>query len=381
MAPAGRRRPAGRPRPAVPVAVLGPLVVQARPGPAEPALVTVAGPELTTVADDEAVVHNGLVVDRWRGLDPATGYRFGSVSFTTLPRPGGERLATVATVNDVHFGEEVAGLIEGTDIGPVFTSGPGEDPYPEVMNRGAIGEITAVRPDAVVAKGDLTADGTREQFDAFLAAYGEAFGDRLHWVRGNHDVTDGAVAVDDGAPFAVDLPGVRLAVIDTSIPGRATGRVTADDLDWLDTAAAESDRPVLVFGHHHPWNPDGAKREAEYFGINPDDSEALVAVVARRPAIVGYFAGHTHRNRVRRFGATGDVPWVEVACVKDYPGSWAEYRVFEGGILQVHRRISTPEALRWSERTKAMYGGLYRDYAFGALEDRCFAIGLRERTW
>ena len=52
----------------------------------------------------------------------------------------------------------------------------------------------------------------------------------------------------------------------------------------------------------------------------------LVAVAARRRAIVGYFAGHTHRNRVRRISSTGDRPWVEVACVKDYPGTWAEYR-------------------------------------------------------
>lgn len=339
---------------------------------------TVPRGELTTVADDEAVVHNGLVVDRWRGLDPGTAYEFGSVSFRTLPRPGGERLATVATVNDVHFGEEVAGVLAGTEIGPVFRSEPGEDPYPEVMNRGAIGEIVAVAPDAVVAKGDLTASGRREEFDAFLGAYGRAFGDRLHWVRGNHDVTEGADPAEDGAPYAVDVPGARLAVLDTSIPGRPTGRVTADQLEWLDTVAAESDRPVMVFGHHQAWNPDGAVREPGYFGINPDDTEALVAVVARRPTIVGYFAGHTHRNRVRRFAATGDVPWVEVACVKDYPGTWAEYRVFEGGILQVHRRISTPEALRWSERTKAMYAGLYEAYAFGRLEDRCFPIWRRD---
>jgi hypothetical protein len=68
---------------------------------------------------------------------------------------------------------------------------------------------------------------------------------------------------------------------------------------------------------------------------------------------------------------------VEVACVKDYPGSWAEYRVFEGGVLQVHRRISTPEALDWTERTRVMFGGLYPDYAFGSLADRCFAITPR----
>ena len=134
---------------------------------------------------------------------------------------------------------------------------------------------------------------------------------------------------------------------------------------------------MLVFGHHHPWNPDSHSREATYFGINPDDSEALVAVFARRPSLVGYFAGHTHRNRVRRFQATGGVPWVEVACVKDFPGAWAEYRVYEGGILQVMRRISSPAALAWTEKTRGMFGGLYVDYAFGQLADRCFPIWPR----
>ena len=88
----------------------------------------------------------------------------------------------------------------------------------------------------------------------------------------------------------------------------------------------------------------------------------------------GAAAGHTHRNRVRRFPATGDRPWIEVACVKDYPGTWAEYRVFDGGVLQVHRRISTPEALDWTEKTRHMFAGMYADYAFGALDERCFAM-------
>ena len=140
--------------------------------------------------------------------------------------------------------------------------------------------------------------------------------------------------------------------------------------------AAEADRPVLVFGPPPRVEPRLRERPEAYFGINPDDSERLVDVVARRPRIVGYFAGHTHRNRVRRFSATGDVPWVEVACVKDFPGAWAEYRVFEGGILQVFRRISAPEALAWSERTRGMFAGLYEIYAFGALADRCFAIAI-----
>jgi hypothetical protein len=48
--------------------------------------------------------------------------------------------------------------------------------------------------------------------------------------------------------------------------------------------------------------------------------------------------------------------------------------VFEGGVLQIHRRISAPAALSWSERCRAMFGGLYPQYAFGDLADRCFPI-------
>ena len=130
---------------------------------------------------------------------------------------------------------------------------------------------------------------------------------------------------------------------------------------------------MLVFGHHHPWDPSSAARNERYFGINPDDSEALCGVITRRTAIAGYFAGHTHRNRVRRFEAARRVPIVEVACVKDYPGAWAEYRIHEGGYTQIVRRIAAPAALAWTEQTRSMFGGLYRDYALGAQSDRCFS--------
>ena len=66
------------------------------------------------------------------------------------------------------------------------------------------------------------------------------------------------------------------------------------------------------------------------------------------------------------------VPIVEIACVKDYPGAWAEYRVYEGGYTQVTRRVASPDAMAWTEKTRAMFAGLYRDYALGHLRDRCF---------
>ncbi|HEY3702636.1 MAG TPA: hypothetical protein VGL32_10300, partial [Acidimicrobiales bacterium] len=125
--------------------------------------------ELTTVADDEVVLHvpgspdHQAQVIRRTGLEPDGDQLVEGVPFRTLPRPPGERLATVATVNDVHFGEVECGVLEGNTSGPVLRVGPGEMPYPDMMNRAAVHEIAAIQPDIVLAKGDLTTHGTAEE--------------------------------------------------------------------------------------------------------------------------------------------------------------------------------------------------------------------------
>ncbi|NCY17704.1 MAG: hypothetical protein EBX39_13300, partial [Actinobacteria bacterium] len=321
------------------------------------------------------------------GLDPETTYplqvdghehgEYLPTAFTTLARPSGELLATVATVNDVHFGETRCGAWEDDPaVGPILSVEPGETPYPLTMNNAAIDEMLERRIDAVIVKGDLTDAGKQEELDAFLATYGR-LGERLHYVRGNHDAMIDPEMAINGAPYKVHVPGATLAVLDTVDPGRDGGRLTALQLDWLDALAAEATTPVLVFGHHHPWDPADPDRNPTYFGINPDDSERLVALFARRPAIAGYFAGHTHRNRVRRFEAVPHIPIVEVGCTKDYPGLWAEYRIYEGGYTQQVHRMSAPAAVSWTERTREMFFGLYRDYALGSIDDRCFTHEFR----
>lgn len=336
--------------------------------------------EITTAADDEIVAHLGARVARRGCLSPGSEHTLCGQRARTLPRPPGERLATVATVNDLHFGETEAGSYEGPPPMAGVRVGPGEPPHPETMNRAAAQEVAAIAPDAVVAKGDLTDAGRPEELSAFRACWEATFGSRLHWVAGNHDVLDPGHPLRGPATAEIRLPGLVVALLDTAVSGSPSGRLSPGQLEWLDELAARAGREaqmVLVLAHHHPWNPSSRTRPEGYFGINPTDSEALVALVARRPAIVAYAAGHTHRNRVRRFAATGDLPWIEVAALKDFPGSWAEYRVFEGGVLQVYRRISTPAALDWSERCRAILGGWYPSYALGSLDDRCLAIWPR----
>ncbi len=336
----------------------------------------------TAVGACEVVTQGRYHYVRVEGLEPATEYELrveGADSsallpqrLTTLARPLGRKLVTIATANDVHFGESECGRLgDGEQLGPIFTAEPGDDPYPEIMNQSVIDDIGALGPDAVIVKGDLTDTGSEEQYEMFLAAYGR-IGPRLHHVRGNHDAMITETIASEHAPFAVVLDGVTLAVLDTVRPGTDKGRITASQLEWLDVLCAESAQSVLVFGHHHPWDPSDHQRDDHYFGINPDDSDALCAVIARRESIAGYFAGHTHRNRVRRFPQARDVPIVEVACVKDYPGAWAEYRIHEGGYTQIVRRASSAAALAWTEKTRQMFAGLYRDYALGRPEDRCF---------
>jgi predicted phosphodiesterase len=334
-------------------------------------------PEVMTVADDEVVVYRGAQRSVLADLDPDTDIDLGFRTVHTLPRRG-ELLATFTTVNDVHFGETVCGRVGGADFA-TFSVEPGATPYPVVMNAGAVAEMSAVGPDAVVVKGDLTSTGVVEEYEQFRDMYDSAFGDRLLHVRGNHEsfheLDVAALPTQERT-----LPGVILAVLDTSRDRTVNGRLSADQLDWLDELGARADRPVMVFGHHPVWKPESEPRSDECFGLIPDDTEALVAVFGRRPRLAAYVAGHTHRNDVAWFDGAPGVPFAEVSCVKDFPGSWVEYRVYEDLILHIHRRIGTPDALAWSERTRGMFAGTYVPYALGRLAHRSFAVDLADRA-
>ena len=345
--------------------------------------VTDADAQVTTrVGDTEVTTVGPHHFARFPDLEPATEYgvqvdgapadEFLPDRVTTLAVPSGRRLGTLATTNDVHFGEVEAGKVHFDDaVGPIVRALPGEPPYPETMNGGAIAEIRELDPDAVLVKGDLTNLGTPDEYAAFLAAY-EQLGPRMRHVRGNHDAMIDPTMALEGAPYTIDVGGVTLLVIDTVLPGSERGQITREQIGILGEVASATSGAVLVFGHHHLWDLDAAERSVAYFGVNPDDTEAFGEAVLAHENVVGYFAGHTHRNRVRRSDRARRVPFVEISCTKDYPGVWAEYGLYEGGFTQVVRRISAPDALVWTERTRPMYHGLYRAYALGPLDHRCF---------
>ncbi len=400
MAQAGRPRNRHGDSAVTDVAVLGPLVERATDRTTRaPLPVTVI--DVTTVTDSGAVIHvmpdaddASVVIHRIDGLepdsdaviavpDPTDPALVHELAIRTLARPTGELRCVFATVNDVHFGELRAGQIDDLEQGPIRRSAHGAEPYPEVMNRSAVAEMAMIDPAAVIVKGDLSLDGTEDEWAAFENCYRTPFGDRLHVVRGNHDSYRGQEAY--AGDQRIDLPGVTVALLDTAIPAATTGNITAEQADWLDALAADATHPVIAMGHHQQWitgtsaDAGESNRSDDYFGLHPDASDRLDEVCARRSSIVAYAAGHTHRHRVRAMTRSG-VPSIEVGCTKDFPGTWAEYRVFEGGIMQVVHRMSAPEALAWSEPCRALYSDFgvdYGSYALGTLTDRCFVIPLR----
>src|SRR3954465_2011157 len=122
----------------------------------------VTGPRGPPEAAPEGPFHDARVT----GLEPDTAYelevegaapdgRWLPAEVRTLVQPRGRLLATIATANDVHFGETECGKTgdPATDpMGPVLSSAPGEPPYPEMMNGAIVDEMLVLDPHIVVVK-------------------------------------------------------------------------------------------------------------------------------------------------------------------------------------------------------------------------------------
>ncbi|MFQ5558069.1 MAG: metallophosphoesterase family protein, partial [Acidimicrobiales bacterium] len=173
---------------------------------------------------------------------------------TTSPSLSSAPLSRIATISDLHFGEEGFGLVKRM-------SEPRSTPigHPLRCALAAVREAEAWGAQLLVVKGDITDRGHGhewEQFDTLLSA--------IHVpviaIPGNHDVKRGRRSVDATEALRarglfpcpvhhVDVPGARIVAVDTTIRGQSRGRLEPRLVDLQ--AALDADRPMLVFLHHH----------------------------------------------------------------------------------------------------------------------------------
>ncbi|WP_228782686.1 metallophosphoesterase [Nocardia abscessus] len=324
--------------------------------------------------------------------DPAAPEARGE--FTTLVPPPGRRLRTLALANDVHYGEQISGLIVG-DLPPGFRQAPDLAPYPEVMLAAVLDDLR--RPDRgaerLLLAGDLTAEASEHDtrtVRARLDAWGSLGRDYLA-VRGNHDRPHIGAEYTACVPAAADhrdcwadafsarqqlveheIGGLRLLGVDTSRLDGAGGSIERPQFDHLaERLRADPDRPTLLFGHHPVTTESGLTNLAgPGFVLDGRDSAELQTLYTRSPGVFLHHSGHTHRNRRTRPDASCAVEFLEVAAVKEYPGGYSLLRLYEGGYMVNFYKTRTEQARRWSALTRGEYFGLLPDYTLGTCADR-----------
>ncbi len=205
---------------------------------------------------------------------------------------------TIVQITDLHLVPEGSLLQDGLDPVPPLAAA-----LDAVAGAGA--EVVAL-----VVTGDLVDAGDAASYRRLRGLMAEVAVPVLY-AAGNHD--DRAALREHllGEPASTApldhvawFGGTRVVVLDSTVPGRAHGELTPDQLAWLADELATPAPDGTVLALHHPPLPTPSRLLA---GIALRDPGALRVVLAGSDVRV-VLCGHTH---VTSAGTLGGVPvWV-----------------------------------------------------------------------
>jgi Icc protein len=175
----------------------------------------------------------------------------------------------------------------------------------------AVAAVNALprRADAVIVSGDLVDSGRPAQYE-HLRELLAPLACPVYLLPGNHD---DRIALRAAFPshaylhqgslsyvhYAVDLEGLRLVVLDTSVTGAPHGELGEGQLAELDaTLGARPDAATLLVMHHPPFKTFIERMDD--FGLQRG-GPGLAEVLARHPQVDRIVCGHLHRSIVGRF--------------------------------------------------------------------------------
>jgi 3',5'-cyclic AMP phosphodiesterase CpdA len=195
-----------------------------------------------------------------------------------------EKPVLIAQLSDLHIGSDWEGV----------------DPVP-CLER----VIAAVRGlpnpvDGVVVTGDVAGNGRYKEYELARELLAR-FEVPVHVLPGNHDDRAGlrrafGLPGEGGEPidYAVEVRGVRILVLDSTVPGQDPGALEADQLAWLDRQLAEHPEAPAVLAMHHSPLPTGID-EWDEVNLSAADRQALGEVVGGHDQVKAIVAGHLHR--------------------------------------------------------------------------------------
>ncbi|MEZ0363256.1 phosphodiesterase [Mycobacterium sp. pUA109] len=168
-------------------------------------------------------------------------------------------------------------------------------------------EGSRARPDALIFTGDLADTGQPDAYRALrelVEPLAARLGAELIWVMGNHD--DRAALrqhllreAPSMAPMdrVHDIAGLRIVVLDTSVPGHHHGELSAQQLEWLATQLAEPAPFGTILAMHHPPVPSVQDLAA----LVELRDQAALAEVLDGTDVRAILAGHLHYSTAATF--------------------------------------------------------------------------------
>ncbi|MDO9458269.1 metallophosphoesterase [Nocardioides sp.] len=159
----------------------------------------------------------------------------------------------------------------------------------------------------------------------------EAMGAQVVWTMGNHDERAPysqalfGTASDEPQDRVIEVDGLRVVALDTSVPGYHHGELEPAQLAWLADVLSTPAPHGTVLAMHHPPIPLPMLRAAEL--IELADQDALAAVVAGSDVRV-VLGGHFHYTSWSTFAG---VP-VSVASASCYTADPAPIERFVSGV-------------------------------------------------
>jgi 3',5'-cyclic-AMP phosphodiesterase len=213
----------------------------------------------------------------------------------------------------------------------------------------AVQRVARLKPaaNAIVISGDLAEHGTGAEYEQVRERL-STLSAPVFVLPGNHDDREamrssfrlgGAGA--QPISYSVDLGALRLIVLDSTVPGKASGIV---DVEWLDSQLTKTgDMPTVVAMHHPPMRigiPVG-----DEMGIPVGQLAELAAVVERHPQVLRLIGGHVHRTVWGALGGrtvfSGPSTYVQMTLdfttheivLSDEPSGFAVHLLRDGELL------------------------------------------------
>jgi 3',5'-cyclic AMP phosphodiesterase CpdA len=176
------------------------------------------------------------------------------------------------------------------------------------------------KPDAIVVTGDIADNGQPEAYRRIREIVESAAavnGTQIIWVMGNHDERRAfhANLLDepeslDSVDRVFDVNGLRIVVLDSTVPGHHHGVIDEEQLRWLGEVLATPAPHGTLLALHHPPVP------SPLFAVQLADlhDQDALAEVLRGTDVRGILAGHLHYST---FSTFADIP-VSVASATCY---------------------------------------------------------------